>query len=383
MNSLLGPCDYDYALDQKVREVYPNCSYWTLNEATRFDMKPGYKFIVIVWLNGEKNSKKLHLKCCHNDEKGYYFVSSLPSIAKNKEQKKEWFQDMAYMKNDEFYTLVKEFVSYDDIDQVDTWSFFGWSYADITKKSVTLRHKIAKNITANMVSMDEIKTLLEAPDLPTAYIASSRICNILPEICEQIYSETAGICKGVDGEQKVITYLNEYNYGEDRILDGIRLKIGENDFENDVIVINKSGVFTLEIKNYTKGILAVSNDGRVTHNGSIEDDVIMQSERHRNLLIKFLLEHGYDSEIASSIVHPIVVISNNTVEVDNRSDYPMIRLSLLSTYIHKNTYQLNMDKVNALYRLIKNNALKNYTHEYHTYSEIKPLINVLKRDELL
>ena len=95
VDSLLGPCSYDSALDKKVREVYPTCSYWTLNEATRFDMKPGAKFIVIVWLNGEKYSKKLRLKCCHNDEKGYFFISSLPEIKRKTEVgvTKNWFEE--------------------------------------------------------------------------------------------------------------------------------------------------------------------------------------------------------------------------------------------------------------------------------------------------
>lgn len=387
MNSLLGPCEYDAELDKTIRKFYPNALSWNISKDIRSYMKHGYRFIVFVWLEGESNARFLRLKCLYSEKKGFYFVNALPEIRiatentiKNSEEKqgKVWFQDTAHLTNDEFYNLVREIVSYDDVDQIDSWSFFGWNYIDITKNP-TIRYQIAKNITNNAASIDKIKTFLGDHYLPTASIVSARLRKILPEICEQIYSEAAGICKGVDGEKKVTDYLKEFNCGDDRILDGIRLRVGDKDFENDVIVINNNGIFTLEIKNYTRGIISVSNDGRVTHNGSVEDDVIMQSERHRNLLIKFLIKHGYESGFANSIVHSIIVISNNTVEVDNRSEYPIIRLSLLSSNIHKNDCQLDNDRVDEICELVKRNAIKNYTHEYHTYKEITPLIGVLKR----
>jgi len=94
-NRLLGSCDYDKELDKTVRSFYPDAISWFISKNARFEMKRGYAFVVFVKVPGLNRARFLNLRCCYSLKRGYFFISSLPPIRKEKdiEEKKDWYKE--------------------------------------------------------------------------------------------------------------------------------------------------------------------------------------------------------------------------------------------------------------------------------------------------
>ena len=159
------------------------------------------------------------------------------------------------------------------------------------------------------------------------------------ESLKEKISQHRALRQGEDGENYAYNYLREHLPDNWIVLQNINTPYKDSQRENDIIVINEKGVFTLEVKNYIGGSLEIKNDGKVIHkrSGEIVDDkqdIIEQSENHVTALTAFL-EKNYPLEDMNwhDLVKGIVVISNDEMNIKNDSTYPIFRTSLVRPYI--------------------------------------------------
>ena len=377
-NTSLGPCDYDIELDKTIRSFYPDAISWYLGKAERFDMKKGYAFIVLVKVPELKRSKFLHLRCCYSEDRGYYFISSLPSINKHKKSPEimlELYNSNAvkteFLTNDEYCEKIRKIVSYEVVDDINTWNFFGIEFGKIGSNSFEIKKRLQALFNMNSSADKRFHKIFEQTADCTLDALCDNVCGFLPKICEKIFEESNGILKGDDGEKAVLEYLELVKRGDCVIIPNVRLRSGTSDFENDVIIISNCGIFTIEIKNYSKGMLHISNDGCVRHNNIAEkEDVIMQSERHKGLLIKFLIDKSDNPKI-KDIIKSAIVVANNSIEVINETNYPIIRTGLLATYVFDGENVLSNEEIERCADIIQREKKENFKHEMNIYDELE------------
>lgn len=197
-------------------------------------------------------------------------------------------------------------------------------------------------------------------------------------------NDKSSVSQGEAGESFILSELAKYNEGDWIIFNSAILpitspktemekRIGE--FENDLIIVNENGVFTLEVKNYQKGKIEIYSDGRVAHYDSRgellpseKQNVIEQSENHIRYLSMFLKDVFDDSsDDIKNVVHGIIVIANNDFEISkNELDYPIVRPVLLgralnSSYGDKLSAEMQEKIANAIKKNLK--ASHKYVHK--------------------
>ena len=211
------------------------------------------------------------------------------------------------------------------------------------------------------------------------------------EMSREFKMDKSSIRQGEEGEYFIVSELAKYHDGDWNIFNGAILpitlprtdtdrKIGE--FENDLLVVNENGVFTLEIKNYQKGKLEIYSDGRVAHYNSRgellpaeKQNMIEQSENHIRYLTKFFKDMLGDSSInVNNFVHGIIVIANNDFEIKNELDYLIIRPVLLGRTLSKSYGEkLSPEMQEKLVELIKANLKEAHRYPHKDYNAILSL----------
>lgn len=141
--------------------------------------------------------------------------------------------------------------------------------------------------------------------------------------------------RGYLGEKAVNEELELY---DDRIINvqNIRLEVDGKSIETDNFIISPYGLYSIEVKNL--GIsgsysLKIDEDGRwnkVTRKGAEYpiDNITSQTFRHiglsQKLLSRELKKLGHDQLID---IKPIIVLANEVVDIENKSDIPVVRIS--------------------------------------------------------
>ena len=379
-NNSLGPCDYDIELDKTIRSFYPDAIGWHISKDVRFEMKRGYAFVVSVKVPGLNRARFLNLRCCYSLNRGYFFMSSLPLINVNKKSPETMMELYAskaekseFLTNEDYCKRIRKIVDYEIVDDISTWKFFGVEFAKIESKSYEVTKKIEDLLSTDVAFDKRFRDIFDISSECPVNTLCNNICGFLPEICKKIFEESNGILKGDDGEKAVIEYLDLVKRGDCVILPNVRLCVDNTDFENYVIIINNCGIYTIEIKNYSKGVLHISNDGCVKHNDIAEkEDVIMQSERHKVQLIKFLIEKSGNLEI-KDIVKSAIVVANNSIEIINETSYPIMRTGLISTYVFDGEPVLSKNDIDRYADMIVKDKKENYKHEMKIYDELEVL----------
>lgn len=176
-------------------------------------------------------------------------------------------------------------------------------------------------------------------------ILGNRYLSILKSIVENIETNKnlyKGLARGKSGEDFTYEYLRSVLPRDWELLRNVNVAYNGQQRENDLILISNKGIFTIEVKNYMAGSITVKNDGKVIHNigNGVADEsrsVIEQSESHVAFITRFMEENSkINHKKWYEVVHGTVVISNNEMEVDNQSSYPIFRVALLRQYILNN-----------------------------------------------
>ena len=182
--------------------------------------------------------------------------------------------------------------------------------------------------------------------------------------------------QGEDGENYAYDYLKEHLPDNWVVLQNINTPYKDSQRENDIIVINEKGIFTLEVKNYIGGSLEIKNDGKVIHKRGKEtvddkQDIIEQSENHVSALTAFL-EQNYPIEGINwhDLVKGIVVISNDEMTINNESSYPIFRTSLVRPYIlNIPNNVLNKEQIEEIKNLMVKTSKDDVKFPYMAYVE--------------
>jgi hypothetical protein len=193
---------------------------------------------------------------------------------------------------------------------------------------------------------------------------------------------------GLIGEEKVSKELFIYR---DRIkyIDGVRLVEGEDSVESDFIVASSTGVFCIEVKNYSahaKGSkITISKDGLWSRNDADGadipiGDITQQVYRHIGITQRILneqLKQVYGNDFPYIPIMPIIVIANNMIEIDNFSDVPVMRISNMYHHISKYPSERVLEKeywikiMDILASLNKGAKAYSITEYADTLTEIK------------
>ena len=175
------------------------------------------------------------------------------------------------------------------------------------------------------------------------------------------------LSKGVAGEDKVkstlFSYQNEWN-----IIQSASFKVDGNLIENDFIIIDKSGVTLLEVKNIgnSKETLYIDEFGRaliMKEDGEeIEiGDIISQSERHL-AFIKSLISK-------SNSLPPIIafIVVTSSIKIKNESEFTVLGTNTIYNAIKSNEDVLTAQEVEEYYKLLLDNRVEGNKYAYIDY----------------
>lgn len=172
--------------------------------------------------------------------------------------------------------------------------------------------------------------------------------------------------RGIRGEQKLMEELalfDERFY----ILENINIKEDGVNAESDALVISRSGVFTIEAKNFAEEghySIHISKDGRWLQkdrqgNYTPMSDVIRQSNRHilvkQKMLNREMGDLGLIEQDEYIDIHGVIAVTNDVVDINNESDYPIVRLSSLYGHIRNNELKYTEEQVQAMVELFQTN----------------------------
>lgn len=173
------------------------------------------------------------------------------------------------------------------------------------------------------------------------YKEGLRRASKIPNVLRDLQKDEAIISKGHEGEQIVTDEIDKFGKSL-KALYGNRFDAGsDGTVENDVLIFTDGGIFSLEVKNIKSGgnqSIRISKDGRWSQksheNGTWRIDeqsgkIIDQVNRHIYLTEQFLLSH--EPELKQTYtkeqlqVHPIIVIANNRVTIENETSWQIVR----------------------------------------------------------
>lgn len=195
-------------------------------------------------------------------------------------------------------------------------------------------------LEGNEDALEELKSLYDH-----FVILGNRYLNKLKLIVESIEANNnlyKGLARGKSGEDFTYEYLRSVMPRDWELLRNVNVAHNGEQRENDLILISNKGIFTIEVKNYMAGSITIKNDGKVIHDigGNVANEnysVIEQSESHVAFITRFMEENSkINRKKWYEVVHGTVVISNNEMEIDNQSSYPIFRAALLRQYILNN-----------------------------------------------
>ena len=247
------------------------------------------------------------------------------------------------------------------------------------------------NVISNLTNETINKNISKAfQNVNYKHINSSNEINTLKELINfsktlvinynKIYNEykmdMIGISIGKQGEDLVNKNIEMYSHKLMNIRN-TRFEIDGQSVETDNLILSKNGVFSLEVKNLGatgKYNIRVDKDGKwnkIEKNRVLEmPNVTSQTYRHtaltEKLFIKELNKIGIDKEIT---VHPLIILANDKVLLDNQSDIKIIRTSNIYKEICNQDDDLSEELLQNLKQIILNNNLP--AKSYQTINIVK------------
>ncbi len=145
------------------------------------------------------------------------------------------------------------------------------------------------------------------------------------DFCNMIKAEISG----KKGEQKAFRNL-EYLQCKNKVLRNIELKDGDFRTELDAIVITRSGITIVEVKNTSRDIF-IDENGDYFRTGEYNkwDKNIADNLEHKEEMLKKAIS---ESGVENVDVRSIVVFTDRTIQVQNKCN--KVRICFLSQLIH-------------------------------------------------
>lgn len=171
---------------------------------------------------------------------------------------------------------------------------------------------------------------------------------------------------GVKGEERVNEELHMYGKAWN-VFSNVRFEVNGQSVESDNIIVSKKGIFTIEAKNYAPNGnygIHITRDGqwlKTFPNGKTElmNNIASQSNRHvaykQNLIAEeWEKKHG---EAQFFHIQPLIVLANDTVQVQNETNMPIIRISQIYHHIMSQPDVLTDEQVTLISEIIEENRL--------------------------
>lgn len=235
----------------------------------------------------------------------------------------------------------------------------------------------------------EGKNILEGPDNVSIEDWGAYIYNTLIEYKEKIESQIGITTKGDVGEQNIADALEKSKYAS-YVVHNVVLDVSDSEGktnEIDTYVITPKGIFILEVKNYgkkgttlkitdtDKWKLIDNKTGRVI---KYEKNPESQNKRHtRATHIK--VQELFGKEVP---LFPLIVIGNNKVKLDNRSNIVVKNVDDFISYIEnmegKNI--LSSDEMFELKRIFEKADIGSNAFSVISYREwVYHMMGILKK----
>lgn len=275
----------------------------------------------------------------------YTKIESIQSSLTENESNVEWLTNDEFLK--ECFNILDAPENADEYDP-KVWSFSYWYYyarkvphmyiAALARVFKGVAYRFNSQKQENESSHDNVLF----NDLYSIFSKFNQRIRSNRETQSELSKQFVGVLKGKDGERTVSKYLEDNNPGDWIIMDNAvlpNLLDGSKTSENDFIVISSNGVFSIEVKNYMKGSIFISNDGTVqTGHDDNDVNIIDQCNNHAVNIERILKSKIKDEDIlrklsVGKLVKGVIVVSNNEVEIKNDSTYPIYRLSLLRNFL--------------------------------------------------
>lgn len=177
--------------------------------------------------------------------------------------------------------------------------------------------------------------------------------------------------KGVWGENTVkeiiYTFENEWH-----VINNARLDIEGNKIENDFIIIDESGINTIEVKNIGSASekLLIDRFGRLKRvskfNEEIEAlDIILQGNRHLGYLKRYV-DKTFDFEVT---VNSYIVIASN-IRIINKSEFKIIGPNQIYSMIKAQPQIIDKEKAEEVYNSIYDSLIEGQKYNYTDYISV-------------
>lgn len=225
-------------------------------------------------------------------------------------------------------------------------------------KTYKMKLELINNVAADIISGDINSFLLERKKAE-----------------ENIFKSFNKLSKGMHGEDKVRDIIYQYD-GEFKILRNATFSVEGNKIENDFIIVDESGINTIEVKDIGSSSekLIIDKYDRVSrvnkNNFEIENyDMIQQSNRHLAYLNKFI-----DNKFTFDVpVNSIIVIASN-IKIINEGSSNIIGPNQIYNAIKLQNKIINQEQIKLVYKELSDNLIDNIKYSYIDY------ITVLNRN---
>lgn len=169
---------------------------------------------------------------------------------------------------------------------------------------------------------------------------------------------------GLKGESKVTRELERYS-NSILPLFNINLEFNNEDSECDAIVIAETGIFCIEVKNFGAGKIIINNDGSyerydMENNIVPTSNITAQVYKHISVLQNILNDKENNKLIKLPYyiqVYPIIVMANDYIKVENKSNVPIMGIENVYHYImnKKTEVKIARSSWNTIDEIIINN----------------------------
>lgn len=172
-----------------------------------------------------------------------------------------------------------------------------------------------------------------------------------------IQREYKNIKTGLRGEQDVEIAIGGIK--EDFLhFKNIRFNETGQSNEHDFIVINRKGIFTIEVKTLSQNV-TLSKQGVLDMEHP--QYIVKQLKRHVDGIKDVLERHGTNLSINNIPIYPIILLANNECNIiDELKNIPICYLDTLEFHIFNNKYKnnLNTQEIKDIYDILKSRELK-------------------------
>lgn len=233
---------------------------------------------------------------------------------------------------------------------------------ELNNLNIDILNKCNKVLENNQKYSNKVEAMLIKEDI-------NKFLNEHKVSVNKLYKLYNKVSKGVIGENKIKDIIYQYD-NRLKILQNATLNVEGINIENDFLLIDKSGITTIEVKNIgsAKENLIIDELGRVSRYnkfGSKIDtiDMIEQSNRHQNYLQKYI-NTIFDYEVP---IHSYIVISSD-IKIKNKSDFNIVGPNTLINNIFNHASAITKEQSDMVYQYLLQNLKDNITYQYIDYS---------------